>query len=167
MNLMKRNKSIADVLVILSVFCVFALTAVFVIVFGARIYRNCVANNNDNYIERTIPLYLTTKIRSFDEGNVFVSNYNGTDILTMQSERNGFSYNTYVYAFDNSICEYTGSADVFDPEFGTEILPVDNLLIEETDNNLYHFTVLKSNKTSEEFYVNIKSDNGGTLNANR
>lgn len=168
MNLMKRNKSIADVLVILSVFCVFALTAIFVIVFGARIYKNSVSNNNNNYIERTVPLYITSKIRSFDEGNIFLSEYNGTDVLTMQSERNGILFNTYMYSFDDGLYEYMGNAeDAFNPNFGTKIFEIQSLSIEETNKNLYRFTACLSTDSSEEFYVNIKTVNGGNSHASR
>lgn len=164
MNLTKRKKSIADVLVILAVFCVFALTAIFVILFGARIYQNDVERIDNNYLERTVPLYITAKIRSFDEGNVFVTDYEGTDILTMQSEKNGTAFNTYVYACNSSLCEYTGKAeDGFNPEFGTKIFNIANLSVQKMNDSLFRFTVLQNNGSAYDFYTDIKTENGGAF----
>ena len=66
MNFAKRNKSVVDFLFILALFGAFAITALFVVLFGARIYKSTVANMNTNYEKRTAMSYITEKIRSHD-----------------------------------------------------------------------------------------------------
>ena len=52
MNFAKRNKSVVDFLFILALFGAFAITALFVVLFGARIYKTTVSNMNTNYEKR-------------------------------------------------------------------------------------------------------------------
>ena len=79
MNFAKRNKSIVDFLFILALFGAFAITALFVVLFGARVYKTTVSNMNTNFEKRTAMSYVTEKIRSHDyTGGVEVTDVGGT-----------------------------------------------------------------------------------------
>ena len=80
MNFAKRNKSIVDFLFILALFGAFAITALFVVLFGAQIYKNTVSNMNTNFEKRTAMSYLTEKIRSHDYTG-------GADVADLKSLR--------------------------------------------------------------------------------
>ena len=91
MNFAKRNKSIVDFLFILALFGAFAITALFVMLFGARIYESTVANMNTNYEKRTGRKYVTYLfvddgyLKEFTVADDYDFNYNaGTPILAIK-----------------------------------------------------------------------------------
>lgn len=49
----RENQHMIDILFVLSLFCVFAVSSVVIILFGAHIYRSTVSQMDDNYTART------------------------------------------------------------------------------------------------------------------
>ena len=104
MNFAKRNKSIVDFLFILALFGAFAITALFVVLFGARVYKTTVSNMNTNFEKRTAMSYVTEKIRSHDyTGGVEVTDVGGTastdehTALKLYQRMGDKNYVTYLY----------------------------------------------------------------------
>lgn len=165
MNFRKKENSIVDSLVILAVFCVFALTALFVVLFGAKIYRNNVNNMSDNFGKRTGVLYITERIRANDEGSFCVIQSDFVDVLVMTTDKNNTSYNTYLYVYDNALREYTNSGDKkFDPKFGQPVLDLSTMNIIVVNDKLLHMTITYEDGETEDFFVSIKNAEGGLDN---
>ena len=161
MNTKKPNKSIVDTLVILAVFCVFALTALFVVLFGARIYRNNVDNMSDNFDKRTGVLYITERIQANDEGDFSVISSDSTDVFVMSTHINSEVYNTYLYVYDGSLCEYTGQfGKPFNLSYGEKILPAESLAIEMSSPDIVHFTLSFDDGYEAKFATYLKSIGG-------
>ncbi len=53
MNLLKRDRSIVDVIFMITVFGVFMLSALFVVLFGAKIYKKTAHDMSVNFSTRT------------------------------------------------------------------------------------------------------------------
>ena len=53
----RENQHMIDILFVLSLFCVFAVSSVVIILFGAHIYRSTVSQMDDNYTARTSIAY--------------------------------------------------------------------------------------------------------------
>lgn len=154
----RSQKSIVDILFILAVFCVFALTALFVILFGAGIYRNTVKNMSTNFNERTAPLYITERVRSNDFGTISIFDRNGIDVLTMESVHDDLVIDSYLYVYNESLCEYSGNAsNEFNPKYGTPVLDLKSLNVGCVNDNLLRFELTYPDNSTENFYVSVKT----------
>lgn len=60
---------VVDFLFTLALFCVFAASALMVVVIGANVYRQTVRGMDSNYDSRTSLTYLTEKVRQNDAAN--------------------------------------------------------------------------------------------------
>ena len=100
----KQDKHIVDVLFVIGLFCIFALSSIFLISIGANIYRKTVAHMDENFNTRTSLSYVVEKIRQADaEGAVSIGTFEGNPALILSSEVNGIEYHTYIYVFITTI----------------------------------------------------------------
>ncbi len=169
MNFGKRNKSIVDFLFILALFGAFAITALFVVLFGARIYKTTVSNMNTNYEKRTAMSYITEKIRSHDyTGGADVSDIESGDgedahsVLKLYQVIGDRKYVTYMFVVDGYLKEYTtDESNDFDYKTGTNILAIDDFSVKKENDGLYRFDITDSNGERTEFFVTLYSGTDG------
>ncbi|MBE5850129.1 MAG: DUF4860 domain-containing protein [Lachnospiraceae bacterium] len=161
MNFAKRNKSIVDFLFILALFGAFAITALFVVLFGARIYESTVNNMNSNYEKRTAMSYVTEKIRSHDYTDGVEIDETGSTLKLYQNAGDK-KYVTYLFADDGYLKEFTTDEDYdFDYKAGTRILAVNDFSVEKENDSLYRFNITDTNGEKTEFFVTLYSDTDG------
>ena len=165
MNFAKRKKSVVDFLFILALFGAFAITALFVVLFGARIYKSTVSNMNTNYEKRTAMSYVTEKIRSHDySGGAEVSD-TGTDaqsVLKLYQNSGGKKYVTYLFVNDGYLKEFTAEESYdFDYRTGTPILAIKEFSVKKESGSLYHFDITDTNDEKTEFFVTMYSRTDG------
>ena len=169
MNFAKRNKSVVDFIFILALFGAFAITALFVVLFGARIYRSTVSNMSTNYEKRTAMSYVTEKIRSHDHtGGVDVTDSDGSSsdgehsVLKLYQKVGGKKYVTYLFVSDGYLKEFT-AVDSYDFDFknGTNILAINDFSVRKESDGLYHFNITDSNGEKTEFFVTLYSGTDG------
>ncbi len=168
MNFAKRNKSIVDFLFILALFGAFAITALFVVLFGARIYESTVANMNTNYEKRTAMSYITEKIRSHDyTDGIAVADDDDDDadagsVLELYQEIAGRKYVTYLFVDDGYLKEFTAADDYdFNYNAGTPILAIKDFSVRKESDALYHFNITDTNGEKTEFFVTLYSGTDG------
>ncbi len=169
MNFGKRNKSIVDFLFILALFGAFAITALFVVLFGARIYKTTVSNMNTNYEKRTAMSYITEKIRSHDySGGADVSDIDTDDgedehsVLKLYQVIGEKKYVTYLFVADGYLKEFTtDESNDFDYKMGTNILAIDDFSVRKENDGLYKFDITDSNGERTEFFVTLYSGTDG------
>lgn len=161
MNFAKRNKSVVDFLFILALFGAFAITALFVVLFGARIYERTVSNMSSNYEKRTAMSYVTEKIRSHDyTGGVEVSDEN--KVLKLYQNIGDKRYVTYLFVADGYLKEFTADdAYVFDNKTGAEILAISDFSVRKESDSLYYFEITDTNDEKTEFFVSLYSGTDG------
>ena len=158
-----RQKSAVDILVILAVFCVFTITALFVVLLGAKIYRNNVDNMTQTYNARTSCLYITERIRSsagkvelIDEANT------SNTIICLNNIHETATYNTYIFVKEDALYEYSSkTGEEFNPQYGQYIMDIKEMHVEYANDTLLHIIVHLSNDDYEEFYIN--TNKGGQL----
>ncbi len=169
MNFAKRNKSIVDFLFILALFGAFAITALFVVLFGARIYRTTVSNMNTNYEKRTAMSYITEKIRSHDySGGADVSDIDSDEagdehsVLKLYQTIGDKRFVTYLFLKDGYLMEFT-SEDSYDFDYrtGTQILAINDFSVRKESEGLYRFNITDSNDEKTEFFVTLYSGTDG------
>ena len=169
MNFAKRNKSIVDFLFILALFGAFAITALFVVLFGARVYRSTVSNMNTNYEKRTAMSYVTEKIRSHDyTGGAAVDDLHSLredgdhSVLKLYQDVGDKKYVTYMFVADGYLKEYTTDAsNDFDYKTGTNILAIKDFSVRKESDSLYHFNIMDMNNEKTEFFVALYSGTDG------
>ena len=161
MNFAKRNKSIVDFLFILALFGAFAITALFVVLFGARIYESTVNNMNSNYEKRTAMSYVTEKIRSHDYTDGANVDETGS-ILKLYQNTGDKKYVTYLFVADGYLKEFTADEDYdFDYKAGTKILAIKDFSVKKENDSLYRFNITDTNGEKTEFFVTLYSGTEG------
>ena len=154
---------------ILALFGAFAITALFVVLFGARIYRSTVSNMSTNYEKRTAMSYVTEKIRSHDHtGGIEVSDQGGSSssdehsVLKLYQKIGAKRYVTYLFVADGYLKEFTAEeAYDFDYKGGTEILAINDFSVRKQSEGLYHFDITDSNGERTQFFVTLYSGTDG------
>ena len=109
---MKQEHSfIVDVLIVLALFGVFAISALVLVTIGADVYQHTVQDMSANYETRTAVSYLTEKVHQNDitsaegESNACITTLNGTPTLMLSQEVNEEVYSTYLYLYDGYLKE--------------------------------------------------------------
>ena len=70
----KTGTHMVDLLFTLALVCVFAASALMVVLIGANVYQNTVEGMDENFSARTSVTYVATKIRQNDtEGTAYIS----------------------------------------------------------------------------------------------
>lgn len=107
----------------LGLFVILAVCAVLVLLAGADVYGRLTDRGQDAFKNRTVPLYVATKVRQADrDGGVFVEQINGTDILRLEEQIGGKGYVTRIYCYEGVVRELFSAEDVpFEPEVGEMI----------------------------------------------
>lgn len=105
---MNRKQHAIDIIFVLSLFCVFAVLALFVVVLGANVYKGISVDMTKNYDTRTSVAYLSEKIRQNDmQGGISIGTVDGADALVLKQEADGQTYETWVYVKDGWLSEVT------------------------------------------------------------
>ena len=136
---MKRGQQHAtDIVFVLSLFCVFAVLVLFVVVFGANVYQGIAKDMDENYNTRTSVAYLSEKMRQNDvRGSVEIREVGNSDALVLIQKVNENSYETWIYVQGGKLWEVTVAAGKeVAPGDGQEIMDLSGLQLTEVSENL-------------------------------
>jgi len=122
-----------DTIFVLIIFCVFAVSVLMILMFGASIYKNINSMSRDGHSERTALSYIWTKAKNGDDaGSVHVGDFHGLPTLCIDEEISGTTYRTSVYYYNGWIYElFSESSLDFLPEDGTRVIEVSGISFEE------------------------------------
>ena len=164
MNLLKRQKSIVDVIFMIAVFGVFMLSALFVVLFGAKIYKRTAHDMTANFNSRTSLAYVTEKIHQHDrKGGVDITIADGKPLLKLTQYINSDEYCTYLYEHDGYLKELTAKGDIqLVKNAGKNILPISSFDAVKVSDSLYFFTMADAEGNVTRFYVSLYSYTSGT-----
>ena len=101
---MKQEKHfIVDILFVLALFGVFAVSALSLVTIGADVYQHTVEDMSVNYESRTAVSYITEKVRQNDAADsILLTTLENVPALCMVSQLDGDTYCTYLYLYDGS-----------------------------------------------------------------
>jgi hypothetical protein len=118
--------------------CAFALCALFVVLFGAKVYVKVLDDAAYNDVARTATLYVANKVRANDAaGYVSLGSLEGTPALILSRDLDGETFSTYLYYSDGELYELTASAGA--PAMlsgGQPVLRLKTFAFEKTAANL-------------------------------
>ena len=104
--MIERRKHIVDVIFVLALVCVFAVSALGVVILGTDIYKKTAASMEENYGLRTSLLYLAEKVRQNDhQGGIRLDSVEGRDALVLPVEIDGERYETWIFAINGNLRE--------------------------------------------------------------
>lgn len=158
----KQEHHIIDILFVIALFCMFALSAIFLISVGADIYGKTVSHMESNFNNRTAFAYVTEKIRQADSADtVDVSSLDNIPALTITRTINDTRYITYLYQYENQLKELMVREDTpLGPSAGQDILTISNFTPKQISKNLYSFSFTTEDGETRSFYVSTKSTGG-------
>lgn len=137
---MKRASKIhaIDSAIALFVFFIFALTSLFLVLFGANVYRSVVRGSEENHTLRACLTYVTNKVRQNDRaGAVQLVEQDGMQILRLTQTYEAGEYATYLYFDEGVLWEMLLPADEsFQTGSGQEIVQLDGFALEQTGSVL-------------------------------
>ena len=137
-ELAERLGSVAALLL----FCIFAVSAFAVLLFGADIYDSVDAMNRDSREERMCLSYVWTKIKNSDEaGRVYMGEIGGVPALCIEEDLSGRVFLTLIYHYNGSVRELFFEAGYeYPPGSGAEIMKCGPLDFAELENGLIKAT---------------------------
>ena len=155
-----ENNHIIDLLFTLALFCVFAASALFVVVIGANVYQTTVKQMNENYASRTSLSYIAEKIRQNDSAcDITLGQMDGLSSLILHQTYEDTDLYTYIYVQDGYLKELfirgdqTATADA-----GQSIMSVASLTMEQIHPDLFRFTSTNEDQKSSQLYVHVHAD---------
>ncbi len=159
---LKQENHIIDILFVIALFCIFALSAIFLISIGANIYGKTVDHMESNFNGRTSFAYITEKIRQSDKaGSISVGELDGIPALLITESQGETQYVTYIYEYEGHLKELMVRRDTpLDPFAGQDIMEVNGFELTQIKDNLYSFNISTNEEETYHLYVNTKSTGG-------
>lgn len=166
---MKQEKRfIVDILFVLALFGVFAVSALTLVTIGAEVYRHTVQDMDSNYETRTAAAYITEKVRQNDvyaeEGgsNACLTTLNDVPALMLTRTLDDGAYCTYLYFHDGFLKElyiqkgFSYGGDTLDA--GTEIIELSALDIKQFSLNLLSVEMTTTNNNCHTIFIATHCD---------
>lgn len=159
MNQRNENKHMVDVLFVIILFCVFAVSALILVMIGANVYKKTVNDMDLNFDSRTSFAYVTEKIRQNDAKDALsIREFGGNDAICITKNYNGTDYYTYLYYYDGYLREMNVRADsIIDPAMGSAILAIDSFTISQSNEHLYS-VVIETAGNESTIYISTRSN---------
>ena len=106
MKLLSQKRHAIDFLFPVTVFFVFTISALTVILLAARIYQSTADDSQRNYTSGTALSYITEKLHQNDlEDSIFLDELDGTQAVVLRQETEDAFYLTYLYVWDGQLRE--------------------------------------------------------------
>jgi hypothetical protein len=159
------KKHSLDLVVVVSLFFVYATCALLLCVIGAEVYRETAATMQRNYDQRTSALYVAEKVRQNDlDGSVRIEQVNEADALVLVERESGRNYETWLFVQDQMLYEGLFAPDaVIDAKLCQPIMPMSALTIvpSETGNGLFSATFYTTDGQTTNVDLCPRSQQGG------
>ncbi len=158
---MIRNRHTTDLIFVLSLFCLFTVLSLLVVIQGADVYQGISQEMDANYSARGTVAYLTEKVRQNDRKNgVAVREVGGEPALVFSEEIGGEVYETWSYLYNGSLREVTVKQGTeITPESGQPIMELNDLKLEIPDSRLLRIIATDTEDRVYESAVCFQSGN--------
>lgn len=136
---MKQRESKITGLLVLTVFALFSLCILMVLLTGAKGYEALVSRGEKTYVCRTAAQYLATRVRQSDAmDGISVEDFGGESALVLRQEIDGEVYITRIYCHDGFLQElFSAENGSVSPEDGEKLMELISLVFEKTENILH------------------------------
>lgn len=161
MNQKKQEKHfIVDILFVLALFGVFAVSALALVTIGADVYQHTVEDMSVNYESRAAVSYIMEKVRQNDTADsVSLTTLEDVPALCMLSRIEGDTYCTYLYLYDGHLKELFMREDA---SLGGQILPAGTDIMELQEfslsyaaDDLIRVSLRTASGEAHTFYIHV------------
>lgn len=158
----QEGRHIVDVLFVLTLFGVFTLSALVLVILGANSYKQTVSHMEDNYQSRTVCSYLAEKVRQNDlYDSISLGELADTEALVLSRTISDSVYCTYIYYYDGSLRELfirEGSDIGQNPlAAGTPIMELSSLEMHTVNDRLFSLTLITPAGEEKTLYLSSHS----------
>ena len=156
----KKDSHSVDTIFVLSLFCVFAVAVLLMLIMGTQAYSKISDRTDDTFYRRTAISYIAEKIRHSDrEGAVFVSDFDGIPALELRQEIEGISFSTYTFFYEGEVRELFCETGLDLPaDSGNSVIEGSALSFEKIDNNLLKVCYADPDGRMGELVVALRSE---------
>lgn len=132
-----RNTHSFETVFVLSIFCLFAVCSLFLVLIGANTYRGIVEKIDSNNETRASLSYVANKVHAADSGETSLQTIDGRQVLVITSNFSSSDYRTYIYEYEGSIMElFTSAQNSFTPGDGDRITKISEFKMTQTGKRL-------------------------------
>lgn len=155
----RQQRHIIDVLFVLALFGIFALSAIFLITIGADIYGKTMNNMESNFDARTALAYITEKVRQSDlENQIDLGELDGCPALIISSGTEENQYRTYLYEYQGTLKELMMKQDILlSPSAGQDILAVSDFALTPVNSHLVNCRITIDDEQSYDLFISVHS----------
>lgn len=132
---MKEHGNAANGMLVFLIYGMFSLFSLFLVVIGARIYRDLTISSRDNAQWRAAFSYVANKVRmnGGTAGAVTIEERDGIPVLSLRQSFEDVEYETVIYFYDGALREYFAAVDQdFMPAAGERIAQAAGFWVEES-----------------------------------
>lgn len=139
--------------------CLFLCGAALVVVFEVVVCENVMASSLEQTDKRSAIKYLTERLRNFDiKESVEVRNIEGTDVLVFTQKEQDRIYETWLYAYNGSLCEICkGKVGEMKLSEGQMITRIQRLNIKAIQPNLIKLKIQDEKGREYEYTLFVRS----------
>ena len=161
MNFAKKKKSSVEFLFVLMLLAVFAVSAMLVVVFGAKVFRKTTGDMDDNYDRRIAYFYIEEKLRACDKADMIDISDDG-DMLILHLKGDTNDYITYIYCYDGYLKEQTLPSDAeLIKDKGNDIVQAYGFECCFSGSNLLKVAVTPASGNEMSFVSRVECNGGG------
>ena len=154
----QEKRFIVDVLFVLALFGLFAVSALMLVTVGADVYKQTVDDMSTNYETRVSVSYIAEKIRQND-GNINIDYLGETPALVMEQEYNDDIFSTYLYYHDGYLKELLVRKGSFIGDnslsAGQEIMKISAFQADMTMENLLKIDLTTADGVQKELFLHL------------
>lgn len=155
MSFKNKNNHMIDIIFVIALFCLFAISALMLVIIGANVYKKTITDMDTNYVSRTSFSYVSEKLRQHDVyDGIHIDSYGDSDAILLTEIINKISYTTYLYLYNGYLMElFTRSDQQLSPNSGQRIIKMDAFHINKINDSLYEFYLESSDNEKTTLVV--------------
>jgi cell division protein FtsX len=157
---LQKQKHTIDILFVLTLFLLFVIITLLILMMGANTYKNVSSTVTARYNETTCMSYIANKVRSYDEnGEVYISKINNIPSLMLKQTIDDETYLTYLYAYEGKLMELNCMENDISvtADSGSAIVDLSELQMQYVTPNLLYFKAIYSNSSENELFLYVHS----------
>lgn len=159
MRFRTEGRHIIDLIFPISLFFVFAVSALSVLILAGNVYASTTDRLRINDESRTALSYIAEKIRQNDtNGAITIISVDGTDCLAMSAVYNEVPCTTYIYEYEGTLKElFINDGIPVSLKNGRDIMKLTSLSIERLEDRVFSFTVTDSEGAESSLIASERS----------
>ena len=156
----KSKNYIVDLVFTLALFGAFAVSAIMVVYFGAKVYESINASMDRNFTSRTAVAYITEKLRQRDsEGTADIVVLDGKNAIALVKKTDDDIESTYIFSDEGYLKEITVSGEeVPEVSEGVKVMELASFAVKEVAEGVYNVVIIDTAGNTERAYISTKCD---------